>query len=253
MLRDFLALNIFGFFLTFARIGTAIVLLPGFSASWISVRARVAIALTITFVAVPMLQHTWPTMPATPTGLFILLLSEIFVGAFIGTIGMILVGTLQTAGSFIALFSSLSNAMVRDPIAESQSALTAGFLTIMGVVMIFVTDTHHLLLKGVLASYSTFIPGQIAFDGDIADTVARVVNDSFAIGLQLTSPFLIVALTYYVGLGLLNRLMPTLPIFFVGLPIQISLQITVFMIALTSIMMTFMNFFKETYSGLFLF
>jgi flagellar biosynthesis protein FliR len=47
--------------------------------------------------------------------------------------------------------------------------------------------------------------------------------------------------------------MPTLPIFFVGLPIQISLQITVFMIALTSIMMTFRNFFKETYSGLFLF
>ena len=252
MLRDFLAINAFGFFLTFARIGTAVILLPGFSASWISVRARVVIALAVTLVSLPMLQHTWTAIPATPTELFLLLAGEIFVGAFIGTIGMVLISTLQSAGSFIALLSSLANAMVRDPISESQSALTAGFLTTMGVVMIFVTNTHHILLQGVIASYGTFIPGQLVYDGDFADTVAKVVNDSFALGLQLTAPFLVVALTYYVGLGLLNRLMPTLPIFFVGLPVQISLQMAVFMITLMSIMMTFMNFFTETYKGLFL-
>jgi len=252
MLRDFLVLNVFGFFLTFARIGTAVVLLPGFSASWISVRARVVVGLAVTLVTLPLVQHTWPAIPSTPVELFLLMLGEIFIGAFIGTIGLVLISTLQAAGSFIALFSSLANAMVRDPIAESQSALTAGFLTIMGVVMIFVTDTHHILLRGVIASYGTFIPGQVVFDGDIADTVAKVVNDSFAVGLQLTAPFLIVALTYYVGLGILNRLMPTLPIFFVGLPVQITLQMLVFMITLTSIMMTFMNFFASTYTGLFL-
>lgn len=181
-----------------------------------------------------------------------LLAGEIFVGAFIGTIGMVLITALQAAGSFIALFSSLANALVRDPIAESQSALTAGFLTTAGVVMIFVTNTHHTLLQGVLASYSTFIPGQVVFDGDIADTVAKMVSESFNLGLQLTAPFLIVALTYYVGLGLLNRLMPTLPIFFVGLPVQILLQMAVFMVTFAGIMMTFMTFFNDKYQGLFL-
>lgn len=252
MLREFLAINAFGFFLTFARVGSAIILLPGFSASWISVRARVAIALAITLVSIPMVQHTWPAIPPTPTELFLLLAGEIFVGAFIGTIGMVLITALQAAGSFIALFSSLANALVRDPIAELQSALTAGFLTTAGVVMIFVTNTHHTLLQGVLASYSTFIPGQVVFDGDIADTVAKMVSESFNLGLQLTAPFLIVALTYYVGLGLLNRLMPTLPIFFVGLPVQILLQMAVFMVTFAGIMMTFMTFFNDKYQGLFL-
>ena len=82
--------------------------------------------------------------------------------------------------------------------------------------------------------------------------IAKMVNDSFKLGLQLSSPFLIVALTYYVGLGLMNRLMPALPIFFVGLPIQVTMQIAVFMITIAGIMMTFMNFFGENYRGLFL-
>jgi len=252
MLRDFLATNIFGFFLTFARIGTAIILMPGFSASWISVRSRVAIALAVTFVSVPMVQHTWPPIPPTPAELLLLLAGEIFIGAFIGSIGMIMISALQAAGSFIALFASLANALIRDPIAESQSALTAGFLTTMGVVMIFVTNTHHMLLQGVIASYGTFIPGQVLFDGDFADIIAKFVNDSFALGLQLSAPFLVIALTYYVGLGVMNRLMPALPIFFVGLPIQVTLQIAVFMITLATIMMTFMNFFNDKFRGLFL-
>jgi len=252
MLRDFLALNIFGFFLTFARLGTAIILLPGFSAAWVNVRTRAAIALAVTLVVVPIVQHTWPAIPSSPVELFLLLAGEIFIGAFIGSIGMIMISALQAAGSFLALFASIANAMVRDPIAESQSALTAGFLTICGVVMVFVTNTHHLLLQGVIASYGTFIPGQVIPDGDIANTIARIVSDSFSLGLQLAAPFLIVALTYYVGLGLLNRLMPALPIFFVGLPIQIGMQIAVFMIAFSGIMMTFLNFFTEKYRGLFI-
>ncbi len=252
MLRDFLALNIFGFFLTFSRLGTAIILLPGFSAAWVSIRMRVAIALAVTLVTVPLVQHTWPAIPATPVELFLLLLGEIFVGAFIGSIGMIMISALQAAGSFIALFASLANAMVRDPIAESQSALTAGFLTITGVVMIFVTNAHHLLIEGVIASYGTFIPGQLVYDGDFANVIGKIVSDSFALGIQLASPFLIIALTYYVGLGLLSRLMPALPIFFVGLPIQIGMQLAMFMIAFTGMMMTFMNFFTEKYRGLFI-
>jgi flagellar biosynthetic protein FliR len=252
MLREFLAVNIFGFFLSFARIGTALILLPGFSAGWVSVRSRAAIALAVTFVSLPLIEATWPPMPATPAALIVLLAGEILVGALIGSVGLILIAALQACGSFIALFSSMANAMIRDPIAESQSALTAGFLTTAGVVMIFVTDAHHMMLEGVLASYTIFIPGQGAFDGDMADTIARTVSDSFALGLQMTAPFLVVALTYYVGLGLLNRLMPLLPIFFVGLPVQIMLQIAVFMITFSGIMMTFMNFFGERFRGLFI-
>ena len=58
----------------------------------------------------------------------LLLLSEVIIGIFIGIAARILIGALQTAGTLLALFASLANALIRDPIAEQQSSLISSFL-----------------------------------------------------------------------------------------------------------------------------
>jgi len=40
MLEELLTLNLFGFFLIFTRVGTALSLMPGFSAGFVPVRVR---------------------------------------------------------------------------------------------------------------------------------------------------------------------------------------------------------------------
>ena len=70
---------------------------------------------------------------------------------------------------------------------------------------------------------------------------ALTVADSFALGVQLSAPFLIVSLVYNVGLGLLGRLMPQLPVLFFGPPLQIALQLWVMMLALSGIMLVFLE------------
>jgi flagellar biosynthetic protein FliR len=40
-------------------------------------------------------------------------------------------------------------------------------------------------------------------------------------GLRMSAPFIIFGLLFNLGLGVLNRLMPAMQIFFVGLPLQI--------------------------------
>ena len=55
----------------------------------------------------------------------------------------------------------------------------------------------------------------------------------------------LVALTYYIGIGLLGRLMPAMPVFFVGLPIQLATQITVLMLTISSVMIVFLSKFQE--------
>ena len=79
----------------------------------------------------------------------------------------------------------------------------------------------------------------------MAMLIARHVSDSFALGLQLASPLVITGFTYYLGLGLLTRLMPQMPVFFVGLPIQIVVQISVLSITLSGIMLVFLSRFGE--------
>jgi flagellar biosynthetic protein FliR len=245
MLQDLVNLNLFAFFLIFARVGAAFLLLPGYSAAYVSPNIRLALALAVSFAVMPLLADALPTMPAAPSALALLLVGETVVGSFFGILARILLGALQTAGTMIALFASLANAFIQDPIAEQQSSTVSGFLTTLGIVVIFATNLHELMLKAVVDSYMLFTPGQPLVIGDLTDTVARRVADSFALGLQLAAPFLVVALTYYVGLGILGRLMPTLQVFFFGLPVQISLQIWVMMIAVSGIMMVFMTRFQD--------
>ncbi len=245
MLQQLLSLNIFAFFLIFARMGTALVLFPGFSAGYIPVRIRLSIALAISFVLAPVLAGRLPAMPETPSALLLLMLGEVVVGVFFGVVARILVGALQTAGTLIALFSSMANALIQDPIAEQQSSTVANFLATMGVLLVFVTDLHHLMLRSVVDSYGLFVPGQPLAFGDFSDILARRLADSFELGLQLSAPILVTALTYYIGLGLLGRLMPALPVFFFGLPIQLGVQIFVLMLTVSGMMMVFLSRFEQ--------
>lgn len=245
MLQDFLTLNIFGFFMIFARVGAAFFLLPGFSASFISPRTRLLFALAVSFVLAPTVAAVLPGLPPSPLELFLALLGEIVVGAFLGAIGRILVGALQTAGTIIAFVSSMANAFVQDPIIDQQSSLVAGFLGTVGLVIIFVTDTHHLMLRAMADSYSMFPPAQPLAFGDLAEMIGRRVADSFRLGAKLASPFIVIGLTYNIGLGLLGRLMPNMPTFFVALPIQISAM----MVALSGMMLVFLTQFQEGFTA----
>ena len=247
MLRDILTLNVFGFFLIFVRVGSAFMLLPGFSAVFIGVRMRLIFALAVSFVLAPALGAVLPALPATPLELFLLLLGEIVVGAFLGTLGRIAVAALHTAGTIFSFVASLANAFVDDPIVDQQSSLIAGFLANVGLLLIFVTDLHHLMLQAMAESYSLFVPGQPLVLGDFAETIGRRVMDSFRLGVQLASPFIITGLTYYIGLGLLTRLMPNLPIFFIGLPIQVSMQLSVMALSMSGLMMVFLSHFQDAY------
>ena len=171
------------------------------------------------------------------------------IGAFIGTIAAIIIGALQTAGTIIAYVASMANALIQDPIAEQQSSTIAGFLLVTGIVVVFVADMHHLMLRAIFDSYTLMVPGAPLPAGDLAQTMGRQVADSFTLGLRLSAPFVIVGLTYYIGLGLLGRLMPQLQVFFFGLPFQIGVQIWVLAITVTGIMMAFMQRFQDAYQG----
>ena len=70
--------------------------------------------------------------------------------------------------------------------------MPANFLTMTGVVLLFVTDLHHLMLAGVAASYETFPPGAPLPVGDFAQAVAILVADGFAVALALAAPTLLI-------------------------------------------------------------
>ena len=249
MLDQFLSLNIFGFFLIVSRIGTAIMLMPGFSATYVSRWVRLALALSLSLVVSPLLMPVMPVQPATAGEQFLLVLNEVVIGGFLGLLARIAVGALQTAGTVISFVSALANTLVQDAVAEQQSSILSNFLTTMGVVLVFVTNLHHLMITALVESYSLFVPAIPPTIGDMGLMLASNITESFAIGTQIAAPFILVGLIYYTILGIFGRLMPSLPVFFFAMPAQISMQFLLMMFVLSSMMMVFLQHFQDTYAA----
>jgi flagellar biosynthetic protein FliR len=79
-----------------------------------------------------------------------------------------------------------------------------------------------------------------------------LLSGSFRVGLQIAAPFIVYGITFYVGVGLLTRLMPRLPIFFVVMPLQITASLIILAIVLSSSMIWFINYFEGRMAALLL-
>lgn len=246
MLAELLTFNSYALIVILARVGAVLTLMPGISASYVSMCIRMMLALGLSFLLMPLLAARLPALPAAPLDLGLLLIGEVIVGVFLGTVARVIVAALHAAGTFISYVMSLANAMAQDPVAETQSSTVAGFFSTIGVLLVFVTDLHHLMLKAIVASYELFPAGAPLPVGDFAETLGRGLAESFLLGLQMAAPFVLLGFTYTLGLGLLGRLMPQLSVFFFGLPFQIAVQIWLMTLVLSAVMLAFVGKFAET-------
>jgi flagellar biosynthetic protein FliR len=215
---------IFQFMLVFARLGTAFSNLPAVGAPYIFMRGKLAFALTVSFVMMPILQPYLPGYSenfATNIGYLAI---EILIGLIISFAANIYFQSLHFVGQIVSMQSGLGSAAFFDPMQKSQVAVFSNFMLIVAVILIFATDTHFLFIKSVAESYEKFPPGELVNAGDLSKFVAFVINDSFILAFKISSPFLVVGLAIMTGSGMLARLMPNLQVFFVITPVQILIM-----------------------------
>lgn len=243
MLAQLLPANLFAFFLVFGRIGTALILLPGFGEVYVSTRIRLLLGLAVTAVVTPVVQAKIPAMPGTPLGLFVLLGGEILIGLFLGVLTRILLMALSTAGGIIAYQTSLANALVYDIAAQEQGALVSSLLTAVGVLLIFVSNLHLVMLRALVDSYALFPVGAVPMIGDMSKMVTEAVSRSFVLSVQIAAPLIVLGLVFFLGLGLLARLMPQIQVFFVAQPLQIGLGLLALAFTITAGMLMFLDRF----------
>ncbi len=246
MLQELLPAQVFLILLVFARIGTAMLLLPGFGEPYVPPRARLFLALLISLIVAPILADTLPTMPDSASDLLVLLAGEILIGAFLGTIARLFLSALTTAGMVMAYMSSMANALTNDPSAAQQGSIAGTFLIVVAVLLIFTLNLHHAMLVAVIDSYQLFVPGQAPPVADFADMVTRVVAKTFLLSFQIAAPFIAMGLVFFLGLGILGRLMPQMQVFFVAMPLQIAAGLAVLALVLPAVMRWFINAFQES-------
>ncbi|MDR6304834.1 flagellar biosynthetic protein FliR [Nitrobacter vulgaris] len=230
------------FMLVFARIGAMVMLLPGFGEGFIPVGVKLAIALLLTLIILPLHRAAYHVDMQSVAPLAVLLVHEIIIGVVLGATARVTLAALHVAGSIIAQQLGLGFVTSVDPTQGQQGALMGNFLTLLGIALLFATDTHYLVIAALNDSYKIFSPGELMPSGDVAALATRAFAGAFKIGLQLSAPFLVFGLVFNIGLGVLARLMPQMQVYFVGVPLSILIGFMIFAAVLASMMGTYMDY-----------
>jgi flagellar biosynthetic protein FliR len=215
-----LADSVLATFIVFCRIGACLMLTPGFSSVNIPVQVRLFVAIVTTFALSPLLVATLQPLLADvlPFKLAFLIGSELLVGSVIGMGGRVFFLALQTMATAMAGaigLSTIPGTQIGD--VDPAPALVAMIMAAV-TTLFFLTDQHWQVLRGIMNSYDVWHPGD-GLEGDIA--LAQIVNrlsEAFVLTLRITSPFIVYSVIVNLAIGLINKLTPTIPVYFISVP-----------------------------------
>ncbi len=244
-MTELLSIQLYHYSLVFLRIGSALMLMPGFYVSYVNAKQRLSIALAISVVLTPLISTNFPPQPEDFLVYLKMCLFEITCGVFLGVLMQILFAALSLIGNFAGQAIGFANATVFDPSTQVQSIVIDTFINLIALVIIFITDLHYSMIEAIVDSYNTFKVGEPLPLNDFAEFLSLTLSKSFLMGLKIASPFIAFSIIFNAGMGLVSRLMPQLNIFFLSLPLQIYLGLSLLLLTTPIMVMWFLNYFEE--------
>ncbi|MFL5331951.1 MAG: flagellar biosynthetic protein FliR [Geminicoccaceae bacterium] len=227
MLADLLVGQTTAVLLVFARFGAALMLIPGFGEHHVLARMRLLLALLLSVLLSPALAGAMPALPRDPLLLAALVAPEVLVGLLLGFAARLALAAVHVGGSVIAMQSGLSAAAMFDPNEATTGTIPGSLLTAAAMTLLFAADFHHLLLRAIAASYAVFPVGAGVDMAAPAELLVRLSAQALATGVRIAAPMIVAGLVVNVGLGVMGRMVPSLPVFFVALPLQLLLALLI--------------------------
>jgi flagellar biosynthetic protein FliR len=184
------------------------------------------IAASLTPLAVP------AELPDGSTPLLAGLVGEFAVGWCIGLMARLLTSAFQLAGTIAGNQIGLAMASAYDPASGSDNEVVGTLHLNLAGMLFLLLDGHHLLIRGLAASFQAFPAGGPLRADILAASLFEVGGAVWAIGLQAAAPVAAIMLLTNGVLGFLNRANPQLSIFNVGFPLTALLGFAALLLAL---------------------
>ncbi|HEY5412672.1 MAG TPA: flagellar biosynthetic protein FliR [Caulobacteraceae bacterium] len=237
--------NVYAAGLVFARVGALVMLIPGIGEAFVPPRVRLGLALLLALCVAPIAAHTLPPIPSTVGEMGGQVLKELLIGLMLGALLRIFLAALSVAGEVIALQTTLAFAQTANPLQAQPGGAIASFLSLLGLVLLFATDMHHLFIAAIARSYTLFAPASHVLVQDAATVALQAVSATFSLGVQMAAPLMVFALVFNVALGLVGRVMPQFQVFFAGAPLTLLLGLSMFALSLGAGMLIWLDRYRE--------
>jgi flagellar biosynthetic protein FliR len=214
-------------FLLSLRLSAVFVLTPVLQAFDVPLTARVLIVIGL--AAALALGLSPADLPDAATldagGLLAAMATEAALGATLALGVISAFAAISFAGRLIDVQIGFGLAQVFDPVTRRQVPVIQGAFDKLGVIVFFLANGHHALMRGIAYSIERFPVGRAWNIEGAAPVVIKQVGALFTLGLALAAPVVVCLLMVELALGVVARNLPQLNMFVIGVPAKVVVGI----------------------------
>jgi len=222
----------------FMRVAALFSAAPVFSLRQFPMRARLALAVLITWLMQPLIPSALVVDVFGPES-FLIALQQIAIGLAMGFLIQMVFQALIFGGQAIAFSMGLGFAFMMDPQNGVQVPVVSQFYLLLATLA-FVAGNGHLVLLGVMADSFQVMPvGMEGIDRAGIYNIVAWASELFAAGVVMSLPVVVALLLINIGMGVVGRAAPQLNIFSVGFPITLLMGLVLMWLTVPQVLVSF--------------
>jgi flagellar biosynthetic protein FliR len=218
------------FLLIFIRISSMFFLFPVFSSRQVPMQVRLGLSGLISFI----IFRVEPA-PHLTGGAFELIAggsAQVLIGVIVGFVASLLFTGIQFAGELIDIQIGFAIANVINPQTQQNITIIGELQLTLATLVYLATNSHYFLIQGVAGSFNLLPLPYINLDPSVAGNLALFFGQSFLIVFKIAAPVVVALFLTNVALAFMARVAPQMNVFIIGLPIQVSVGLTLLAISL---------------------
>ncbi len=232
LLQIFSPANLIVFMAIVVRISGLMTSAPLYSTYPIPAQVKIWLTAFIAFILYPMVQaHSHFAVPHDTIGLTCVMVKEFAIGYIIGFCANLVFLAAELGANMFSIQMGLSISQALNPASGTTSPIISQAFTLLVTIVFISLNAHQWLLSALYGSFAHVPIGySFIFDGALVQKVLHMTGQMFAISIGISMPIFSVLLIKDILLGFVSKLMPTMNIFMVAMPLKVYVGLLLCMI-----------------------
>ncbi len=216
--------------LVFSRLSGVTATSPIFSGRYMPLQFRALFTMALAVIVLPSARALPEAL--TGTGLLAGAVLELLVGMLIGFLSALTFAAVQMAGALVDTDMGFTMSHLFDPVSGQSQPITGAFFQMLTLVVYFAANAHHWLLRGLAGSYDAVPAGGLLATVDGPMHAVLLFGAMLAAAVKMVLPFVGVMLLTSAALAAMNRAVPHMHIFAVGMGAKAVIGLALLMLLL---------------------
>lgn len=193
---------------------------------------KAALGIIISYGVITGMDYSSVTQITNNYTLISFMVNEIIYGLILGFVTNLIFEVAKVAGSYMDMQMGFSMMSIMDPTSKTNVTMMANITYYVAMVMFFIVDGHHLLIRCLVSSFDIVPIGS----GINFNTTFPVFLDTFSnyfmIGVKIAIPLVLIIIIVDLCMALVSRTVPQINVMILGMPVKMIVGLISFTVLL---------------------